>query len=263
MPEGPEIRRAADKLIDAVEGKILTNVWFAFSSLKPYESQLVGQKIAEIETRGKALLTHFSNGLTMYSHNQLYGIWDVVVSGERPETKRELRVALETAEQGILLYSASDIEVGSRDAILQHPFLLRIGPDVLDPSLTWQKVRERLLDKPFRQRQLGGMLLDQAFLAGLGNYLRVEILWDAGIHPSHKPSSLTEDALDTLAKSLVSIPLLSYQTRGEANPAHHHGALFQFHVFAKDGQPCERCGTEIVKSSLSSRPFYYCPGCQH
>ena len=73
MPEGPEIRRAADNLEAAVKGKPLTEVWFAFEQLKPYQSQLIGQRVTQLETRGKALLTHFSNGLTLYSHNQLYG----------------------------------------------------------------------------------------------------------------------------------------------------------------------------------------------
>lgn len=77
MPEGPEIRRAADNLEAAIKGKPLTDVWFAFAQLKPYESQLTGQIVTRIETRGKALLTHFSNGLTLYSHNQLYGVWRV------------------------------------------------------------------------------------------------------------------------------------------------------------------------------------------
>ncbi|VDZ80119.1 endonuclease VIII [Salmonella bongori] len=75
MPEGPEIRRAADNLEAAVKGKTLTDVWFAFAQLKPYESLLTGQIVTRIETRGKALLTHFSNGLALYSHNQLYGVW--------------------------------------------------------------------------------------------------------------------------------------------------------------------------------------------
>lgn len=75
MPEGPEIRRAADKLEAAVLNKALTEVWFAFPQLKPFEQTLVGQSVERIETRGKALLLHFSNGLTMYSHNQLYGVW--------------------------------------------------------------------------------------------------------------------------------------------------------------------------------------------
>lgn len=55
MPEGPEIRRAADNLEAAIKGKPLTDVWFAFAQLKPYESQLTGQLVTRIETRGKAL----------------------------------------------------------------------------------------------------------------------------------------------------------------------------------------------------------------
>ncbi len=83
MPEGPEIRRAADKLEAAVAGKPLTHVWFAFPELKPFEAQLTGARVERFETRGKALLTHFSCGLTLYSHNQLYGVWRVVKAGKR------------------------------------------------------------------------------------------------------------------------------------------------------------------------------------
>ncbi|MDB2181027.1 DNA-formamidopyrimidine glycosylase family protein, partial [Citrobacter farmeri] len=85
MPEGPEIRRAADNLEAAIKGKPLTDVWFAFAQLKPYQSSLVGQTVTAMETRGKALLTHFSEGLTLYSHNQLYGVWRVVDTGETPQ----------------------------------------------------------------------------------------------------------------------------------------------------------------------------------
>ncbi len=112
MPEGPEIRRAADKLAAAVIDQPLTAVDFAFPQLKHYRQRLIGERIVAIEPRGKALLTHFSNGLTMYSHNQLYGVWKVAAAGETPETKRDLRVRLETARSAILLYSASDITVG-------------------------------------------------------------------------------------------------------------------------------------------------------
>ena len=62
MPEGPEIRRAADSLEAAIKGEPLTEAWFAFPQLQHYQSQLVGQRVTRIETRGKALLTHFSSG---------------------------------------------------------------------------------------------------------------------------------------------------------------------------------------------------------
>ena len=124
MPEGPEIRRAADSLEAAIKGEPLTGAWFAFPQLQHYQSQLVGQRVTHIETRGKALLTHFSGGLTLYSHNQLYGVWRVVDAGEQPETTRVLRVRLQTARRAILLYSASDIEMLTPEQLARHPFLL-------------------------------------------------------------------------------------------------------------------------------------------
>ncbi|MEX0635042.1 endonuclease VIII [Serratia ureilytica] len=214
MPEGPEIRRAADKLAAAVIDQPLTAVDFAFPQLKHYRQRLLGERIVAIEPRGKALLTHFSNGLTMYSHNQLYGVWKVAAAGETPETRRDLRVRLETARSAMLLYSASDITVGPREEIEQHPFLQRIGPDVLDMSLTVDDVVERLLTPRFRRRQLGGMLLDQAFLAGLGNYLRAEILWQAELAPQHKPQDLTPEALRRLADALLAVPRLPTRRAG-------------------------------------------------
>ena len=263
MPEGPEIRRAADKLEAAVLNKALTEIWFAFPQLKPFEQTLVGQSVERIETRGKALLLHFSNGLTMYSHNQLYGVWRVVDAGETTDTTRVLRVRLQTADKAILLYSASDIEILNGDQLLKHPFLLRVGPDVLDMTLTAEQVKARLLSARFRRRQFSSLLLDQAFLAGLGNYLRVEILWAVGLLAHHKAQSLTPEQLDKLSHALLDIPRFSYNTRGTVDENKHHGAIFSFKVFHRAGEKCERCGAIIEKTMLSSRPFYWCPGCQH
>ena len=263
MPEGPEIRRAADQLEHAVLGKPLTDVWFAFPTLQPYQSDLIGEKVKAIETRGKALLTHFTNNLTLYTHNQLYGVWrvftpeDVINHG-----KRSLRVKLATRDSAILLYSASEIEIWPTDDVYQHPFLQRIGPDVLDKNLTAEQVKERLMSARFCRRQLGGMLLDQAFLAGLGNYLRAEILWLAKLLPSHKPADLNNAQLDVLADACLSIARHSYAMRGTMDENVHHGAMFRFKVFARAGKRCERCGETIVKTSVSTRPFFYCPGCQ-
>lgn len=263
MPEGPEIHRAADTLEAAVKGKPLTDVWFGLPSLKGFAADLVGQYVENIETRGKALLTHFSGGLTLYSHNQLYGVWRVVGAGEIPQTNRVLRVRLQTEQKAILLYSASDIALLTPEQLAQHPFLQRVGPDVLDMTLTVEQVKARLLSPRFRRRQFSGLLLEQAFLAGLGNYLRVEILWQSALAPQRNASQLSEEQLDVLAHALLDIPRLSYQTRGVVDENKHHGALFRFKVFHRAGEPCERCGGIIAKTTMSSRPFYWCPACQH
>ncbi|MNC58149.1 Endonuclease 8 [compost metagenome] len=148
------------------------------------------------------------------------------------------------------------------EQLTTHPFLQRVGPDVLDFRLTAEDVKARLLSPRFRNRQFSGLLLDQAFLAGLGNYLRVEILWAVGLAAQHKAAQLSEAQLDALAQALLAIPRLSYTTRGVVDDNKHHGALFRFKVFHREGKPCERCGGAIERTDLSSRPFYWCPGCQ-
>lgn len=262
MPEGPEIRRAADTLMAAMAHQPITRAWFAFPALQPYAAGLIGQRIDKIDTRGKALLTWFSHGLVLYSHNQLYGLWRVAKAGETPDTKRDLRVRLENRQHAILLYSASDIKLLNADELAAHPFLLRIGPDALDLNLTVDDVIQRLSAPRFSGRQLGSLLLDQSFIAGLGNYLRVEILWQARLLPQHKARDLDAARLRCLCDAILAIPRLSYTTRGQGETPGHHGAVFRFRVFHRTGQPCERCGQPIEKTTIASRPFYWCPGCQ-
>lgn len=186
----------------------------------------------------------------------------MVKANEQPQTTRVLRVRLQTADNAILLYSASDIEMLTPEQLLTHPFLQRVGPDVLDMSLTPCEVKTRLVSPRFRNRQFSGLLLDQAFLAGLGNYLRVEILWEVGLAAQHKASQLSDEQLEALSHALLDIPRLSYNTRGVVDHNKHHGALFRFKVFHREGKACERCGGIIAKTTLSSRPFYWCPHCQ-
>lgn len=269
MPEGPEIRRAADRLATAVAGQALRRAEFAFPQLKRFERELPGSRIVSITPRGKALLTAFDSGWTLYTHNQLYGVWKVARPGERPDTSRSLRVALETARAAILLYSASDIGMWRSDEIEAHPFLQGLGPDVLEPSLSADAVAARLDSPAFRRRALGGLLLDQGFLAGLGNYLRAEVLWEAGLHPAARPADLDAAQRERLARALLSIPRLSYSTRGvEPAPGMrpdliaHEGERFRFKAFKREGQPCGRCGTPIARGSANSRPMFLCPHCQ-
>ncbi|MGP4123920.1 MAG: endonuclease VIII [Sodalis sp. (in: enterobacteria)] len=262
MPEGPEIHRTADDLMQAMSHLPIILAWFSFPHLKRWETHIAGQKIDKIEARGKALLTSFSNGLVLYSHNQLYGVWRIVKAGETPPTKRDLRVRLENQNTAILLYSASEISILSAEKVAEHPFLLHIGPDVLDQKLTAETVQTRLMSKRFSGRQLGALLLDQSFIAGLGNYLRVEILWQARRSAQDRPRDLNEEQKRLLCQAILDIPRLSYATRGKPSAKDNHGVKFRFHVFHCAGKSCERCGKVIEKDSFSGRPFYWCPGCQ-
>jgi endonuclease VIII len=269
MPEGPEIRRAADRLAAAVVGEPLERAWFAFPELKRYQRGLKGRCVEAIAPHGKALLTRFDHGWTLYSHNQLYGVWTIAAPGERPETGRSLRVALETAEHAILLYSASDVSMWRSDEVHRHPFLAKLGPDVLNPTLEAAQVFDRLRAPAFRGRSLGALLLDQGFLAGMGNYLRSEVLFLARLSPQRRPQDLQIQQLQVLAAGLLDVPRRSYATRG-IEPASGMRAdyltdtpqSFRFAVFDREGEPCPNCEAVIERLEVGTRRLYLCPRCQ-
>ena len=90
MPEGPEIRRAADRIASVLVGQRVVDVYFGLPGLRKFERKLAGSVVTAVDTRGKAMLTRFDNGLTLYSHNQLYGIWMTArqLPGQRPGPAR-------------------------------------------------------------------------------------------------------------------------------------------------------------------------------
>lgn len=271
MPEGPEIRRAADKIARAIAHRPVEEVYFAFEHLQPYENLFRGQTIVSVEPRGKALLTRFEDGLSIYSHNQLYGKWVICKARSYPTTQRQLRLAIHNEKKSALLYSASDIEVLSPEEVETHPFLSRLGPDVVNPQTPQAAVTAQVKAAVFRRRKLAGLLLNQHYLSGLGNYLRSEILFVARIHPALRPMDCTEAELDALAVAAVAIARQSYKTGGITNDPALAAQLktegwkrrqYRHWVFGRADEPCHRCSTPILKETLAGRRLYYCPNCQ-
>ena len=271
MPEGPEIKRQADEIHGALAGEVARSVWFAFPKLRSAGERLEGRRIDEVRPRGKALLVCFDGGLVIYTHNQLYGRWYVRKSGQPPNTRRSLRLRIATDRGAAFLYSASTIELLDRAELDRHPFLGRLGPDVLAPETTVDELRARLRDERFRRRRLAALLLDQTFLAGLGNYLRSEILFHAAVDPTARPVDLEARQVRRLADSIGLITLRAYEDRGVTNDprvvrrARREGRRrrdFRHYVFARAGQPCPRCGSTIEKTELAGRRLYWCRPCQ-
>jgi endonuclease-8 len=272
MPEGPEIRLAADKIAKVLVDKPIESFFFGLPDLARWEEEFGSSYVISIETRGKALLTHFANGLTIYSHNQLYGRWNVVKRDRLPSTGRSLRMAIHTAEHSALLYSASDISVWETQRLLEHPFLAKLGPDILSDELTWRQVASLLLSLKFRNRGVGAFYLDQCFVAGIGNYLRSEILFFAKVNPWAKPNQLSTKELNQLAKATLEVSRRSYKTKGVTNEAARVTQLkklgqtrsqFRHAVFGRESQTCYDCGSDIIKDSVASRRLYWCPACQY
>jgi endonuclease-8 len=171
-----------------------------------------------------------------------------------------------------MLFSATDISLWKTDEIEEHPFLKRLGPDVLATNTDAELILTRLLGKSCRNRQLASLYLDQSFVAGLGNYLRSEILFFSGVNPADKPRNLNEAQVHALAKNTIEISQRSYRTSGVTLPKKYRPAIKKksgrayeqnrFAVFARAGKPCHFCATPVQKSIATSRRIYWCPQCQ-
>jgi endonuclease-8 len=271
MPEGPEIHRAARKLGRLLEGQVIEELFVAFEHLKSPCKDLEGRRIIAVEAHGKAILNRFDNGLNIYSHNQLYGLWRLVRRGQTPDTNRQLRLALHTEEHSALLYSASDIELLRDAELATHSYLTRLGPDVLQQQVSLETVQSQVEEQRFQGRSLTSLLLDQGFLAGLGNYLRSEILFVAGIGPDFRLKDCNETQKTALSRASLLLPRRSFETGGITNDDERveqlkeqgrSGRGLRFSVFEREGESCYECGTTIEKIKAGGRRLYYCPRCQ-
>ena len=271
MPEGPEIHREADRIRSAIGGVRASSVWFAFPHLKPWSKRLRGRVVHSVTPRGKAMLIQVGPDLHIYSHNQLYGRWMIRSRGSLPKTGRQLRLALHTDRHSALLYSASEITVLRGSELSSHPFLAKLGPDVLCDEVGVAEVLAQLKDRRFHRRSLGGLLLDQRFLGGLGNYLRSEILFIAQLAPEQRPRDLSDARLAALAGTILDVTRQSYRTGGITNDLEHARRLrsdgarrreYRHWVFARGGKPCRVCRDPVIRIQHAGRRLYVCQKCQ-
>jgi endonuclease-8 len=153
-----------------------------------------------------------------------------------------------------------------------HPFLVKIGPDILSQRPNIDTIVARLSSSAFSRGQLAPLLLDQKFLAGIGTYLCAEILFFLQLHPKSKASKCTPAMLRILASNILKVTQQSYKTQGVTNSPKlvkqlkASGILdkesYRFSVYGRAGQACYQCGNDIERNNLGGRPIFYCPGCQ-
>ncbi len=143
----------------------------------------------------------------------------------------------------------------------------KIGPDIL--KIKPAELLERL--GGFQRRQLASLLLDQQLVAGIGNYLRSEILFVARLPYNIKPVDCSPEQLEKLAQAAVSVARQSYRHNGITNDLKHARTLkaagkrrrfYRHWVFSREAQPCWVCGNTIQKTEAAGRRIYFCPNCQ-
>jgi endonuclease-8 len=182
-----------------------------------------------------------------------------------------LRLAILTDKGSAWLYSASELALLETDRLGEHPYLARLGVEALAPETRLADVHRTLRDARFAKRSLGALLLDQGFVAGVGNYLRSDILFAARLHPARKLGALEPAERVRLGRAIYTTMRRAYETGGITNEARCVARLrkagvprraYRHLAFARAGEPCWTCQAEMQRSLVAGRRLYACPACQ-
>ena len=274
MPELPEVETVANDLrqLGLVGSRISAVLihWhrtIAFPVPQEMIERIIGQTIVSIARRAKYLVLQLSSGDILYVHLRMTGRF-AMAALDAPVGPHE-RVTLELDNSRRLQFHDTR-KFGKWYLAKEADEVTKaLGPEPMDEAFTEQDFAHRLLAKG---RQLKPLLLDQTFLAGLGNIYVDEALWYAKLHPQAIASSLTKKQAYSLLKAIRHVLQRGLDKEGTTlgsgksnfyRPGGTKGAHQDvLYVFRRTGQPCTRCGTSIVRLVVAQRSTHICPNCQ-
>lgn len=227
---------------------------------------VLGRRILSIGRRAKYLVFALDSRDHLLAHLRMSGrIYLEPTGGKHGSTRLSLRL-----DDGRWLEFVDPRKFGRWILVSDAEKVLgRLGPEPLGKDFTESWFRRNLLA---RRRQLKPLLLDQAFLAGLGNIYVDEALWAAGLHPCRSSAGLSTGEVHALYRAIRSVLRQGIRHRGTSlgngqpnfrSPDGRHGAnRSHLHVFRRTGQPCPRCGGAVERIVVGQRGTHVCPACQ-
>ncbi len=267
MPEGHTLHRLATSLREAFAGEVVRvsspQERFAESAALLDRAVLTGA-----ESYGKHLFVDFEGGRSVHVHLGLYGSF-LVASGPEPDPVGQVRLRIVGAAAYADLRGATACELATAEQ--REAILARLGPDPLDPHAdpgrAWERVRRS-------RSPLGGLLMDQAVVAGVGNVYRAEILFRHRLHPLRPGRTLRRGRFQELWEDLAALmaegvrtgridtvrPEHTPEAMGRAPRVDDHGG--EVYVYRRTGKPCLVCGARVRTAQLSGRNLFWCPKCQ-
>ena len=270
MPEGHTLHRLATAVREQFAGRTV-----AVSSPQgrfAESARLVdGTELVSAESFGKHLFVAFAEERFVHVHLGLYGQFDLYVGPPPPpvgQVRMRIVAGAPRPSYGDLRGATTCelLTVEQRDVIVE-----RLGPDPLREDADWT----RAFDRVRRSRApIGGLLMDQAVLAGVGNVYRAEVLFRHRLHPLRPGSSVRRGRFEALWDDLVLLMREGVRTgridtvhtahtpevMGRAPRVDDHGG--EVYVYRRQGQPCHVCGTRVRTEVLAGRNVFWCPRCQ-
>ena len=269
MPELPEVETVARGL-RAVQGRRIVAVrvdWERTVVPPPpaFEARLLGQRILAVRRRGKWLVLSLEGGAGLLVHLRMSG--RLLLESGGVEEDPHTRVVLGLDDGRRLRFS--DPRKFGRMVLTEDPeaVLGALGPEPLGEDFTPRRLGEMLSR---RRARLKSLLLDQRFVAGLGNIYVNEILWRAGLHPLRRANTLSTVEVARLHHAIQEVLEEAIARRGSTLEDRRYvgadgqpgGFAARLAAYGRAGHPCPRCGTTIERITVGGRGTYLCPRCQ-
>jgi formamidopyrimidine-DNA glycosylase len=272
VPELPEVETVRRRLEPVLVGRSFDRVEILDPRLTRPEDplavavELVGERVAAVDRRGKYLIVRFESGRALLVHLRMTG--NLLHAAGRPEDDPHRRAVVELDDGTVLAYR--DVRRFGTWLLAEpgqvEPYLeARLGREPLAQAFTTKRLSEALAG---RRAPVKAAILDQRRLAGVGNIYADEALWRARIHPLRPAGELGEHELRALHRGIRAALNAGIERQGATlrdyrTPDGGSGRMqHDFKVYGREGQPCERCGRPIEKIRAAGRGTWFCPGCQ-
>jgi formamidopyrimidine-DNA glycosylase len=259
MPELPDVENVVKRIRPYIAGKVLKDLKILDSLLlqlpaATFKENLIGKKVYSIKRRGKFILVYLKENLTLVLHLRMTGnlLWLSSFKEKHPHDR-----IIFFFEHG-KLHFRDQRRLGKIYLVPDEDFssiktLFNMGPEPLSEEFTLE-VFNQLFKK--KKGKIKSILLDQSFVAGIGNIYGDEILFQSGIRPTRRAQSLQEKEVKTLfekVKKVLSEAVSDYERLSQKNS--------WFINWRRRGICPRRCG-KLERVKIGGRYSYFCPICQ-
>lgn len=273
MPELPEVETVKRTLNQLIKGKHIERVTVNLpriiqrpDDIEAFAFMLQGHTIEGVERRGKFLRIKL-DGLVLVSHLRMEGRYGLYASDEPVEKHThvifhfddgtELRYK-DVRQFGTMHLFAPGEEFNS-------PPLSKLGFEPLDETFTLHEFKRIIGSKKTRIKVV---LLNQAYVVGIGNIYVDEALFRAGIHPERTANTLSDAELESLYHAIIDTLTEAVEAGGSSIKSYVNGqgemGMFQhsLRIYGRKDEPCHNCGGPITKTVVGGRGTHFCPRCQ-
>ena len=273
MPELPEVETIARHLRPALTGRVVAQVAIAWErtidrpDVTSFRSQIVDDRFVRVGRRGKYLLLGLLSGRVLLVHLRMSGRFDLRPAGQAPVDETHTRVSLQL-DDGVWVDFIDPRKFGRFYLVDDADDVLsELGIEPLSSAFTAEWLSDHLSG---HRGEIKRLLLDQSFIAGLGNIYVSESLWHARIHPARSAALLTPEESRRLHSAIVQVLLSAVDNGGTSLDDRQYvypnrdlgGHQPHLVVYDRAGDVCPRCGHAVERAVQGQRSTYFCPVCQ-